>query len=60
MEIFLEAYVKPPRLMMLDLDVTDPPVHREQEVRFFHGYYGHYCYLSLCTLAGELLLCGRL
>jgi hypothetical protein len=45
--------------MMLDLDVTDPPVHREQEVRFFHRHYGHYYYLSLCTLAGEILLCGR-
>lgn len=59
-EIFLEAYAKPPQRIVLDLDVTDTPLHGEQEARFFHGYYGHYCYLPLYIFAGEHLLCARL
>jgi Transposase DDE domain group 1 len=59
-EIFLEAQVQPPQRMVLDLDVTDTPLHGEQEARFFHGYYGHYCYLPLYIFAGEHLLCARL
>jgi hypothetical protein len=59
-EIFLEAYPQPPREIVLDLDVTDIPLHGEQEARFFHGYYGHYCYLPLYIFCGEHLLCARL
>ena len=59
-EIFLEAHAPPPREMVLDLDVTDIPLHGEQEARFFHGYYGHYCYLPLYVFCGEHLLCARL
>jgi hypothetical protein len=59
-EIFLEAHAQPPRQIVLDLDVTDTPVHGEQEARFFHGYYGHYCYLPLYIFCGEHLLCARL
>ncbi len=29
------------------LDATDNPLHGAQEGRFFHGYYGNYCYLPL-------------
>lgn len=59
-EIFLEAYEKPPQEIVLDVDVTDTPLHGEQEARFFHGYYGHYCYLPLYVFCGEHLLCARL
>ena len=59
-EIFLEAQARPPQQIVLDLDVTDTPLHGEQEARFFHGYYGHYCYLPLYIFAGEHLLCARL
>lgn len=58
--IFLEACPKPPEEIVLDLDVTDTPLHGEQEARFFHGYYGHYCYLPLYMFCGEHLLCARL
>jgi hypothetical protein len=34
-EIFLEAHPKPPQEIVLDLDVTDMPLHGEQEARFF-------------------------
>jgi hypothetical protein len=58
--IFLEAHARPPRQVLLDLDATDTPLHGEQEARFFHGYYGHYCYLPLYIFCGEHLLCARL
>src|SRR5215470_16939582 len=59
-EIFLQAQVQPPQEIVLDLDVTDTPLHGEQEARFFHGYYGHYCYLPLYIFCEEHLLCARL
>src|SRR5947199_9221578 len=49
-----------PAEMVLDLDATDDPLHGKQEGRFFHGYYGHYCYLPLYIFAGDHLLCARL
>jgi hypothetical protein len=59
-ELFLEAHATPPQEIVLDLDATADPVHGHQEGRFFHGYYGHYCYLPLYIFAGEFLLCARL
>jgi hypothetical protein len=59
-EIFLEAHATPPPEIVLDLDATDDPVHGNQEGRFFHGYYGHYCYLPLYIFCGDFLLCARL
>ncbi len=59
-ELFVEAHATPPREIVLDLDATDDPVHGAQEGRFFHGYYGHYCYLPLYIFAGEHLLLARL
>ena len=56
----MEAYDEPHKDIVLDLDVTDTPLHGEQEARFFHGYYGHYCYLPLYVFCGEHLLCARL
>lgn len=59
-EVFMEAQGAPPELIVLDLDVTDLPLHGHQEKRFFHGYYDEYCYLPLYIFAGEHLLCARL
>ena len=59
-ELFMEAYTKPPAEIVLDLDATDDPVHGNQEGRFFHGYYGYYCYLPLYIFCGDSLLCARL
>jgi Transposase DDE domain group 1 len=59
-EHFLEAHERPPERVVLDLDATDDPLHGHQEERFFHGYYGHYCYLPLYIFCGEFLLCARL
>jgi hypothetical protein len=59
-DLFLEAYPRAPREIVLDLDATDTPLHGRQEARFFHGYYGHYCYLPLYVFCGDHLLCARL
>jgi hypothetical protein len=59
-EIFLTAHSEPPEEIILDLDATDDPLHGNQEGRFFHGYYGQYCYLPLYIFCGEFLLCARL
>jgi hypothetical protein len=59
-ELFLEAHSTPPRSIVLDLDATDDPLHGEQEGRFFHGYYGCYCYLPLYIFCGDHLLLARL
>jgi DDE family transposase len=59
-EVFLQAHREPPSEIVLDLDATDDPVHGNQEGRFFHGYYGHYCYLPLYIFSGDFLLGARL
>jgi hypothetical protein len=59
-EVFLAAHRAEPQEIILDLDATDDPLHGKQEGRFFHGYYGHYCYLPLYIFCGEFLLCARL
>jgi hypothetical protein len=59
-ELFVEAHPTPPSEIVLDLDATDDPVHGNQEGRFFHGYYGHYCYLPLYIFCADFLLCARL
>jgi hypothetical protein len=59
-EVSLEAHATPPEEIVLDLDATDDPLYGQQEGRFFHGYYGHYCYLPLYIFCGEHLLCARL
>lgn len=59
-DLFLESYEQAPACMVLDLDVTDLPLHGHQEGRFFHGYYDSYCYLPLYIFCDEHLLCVRL
>jgi hypothetical protein len=59
-KIFLQAYPQAPQEIVVDVDSTDIPLHGEQQERFFHGYYGHYCYLPLYIVCGEHVLCARL
>ncbi len=59
-DLFLEAHDKPPSRIVLDLDATDDPLHGHQEGRFFHGYYGCYCYLPLYIFCGRHLLAAKL
>src|SRR6266550_4121666 len=46
--------------VVIDLDATDDPLHGHQEGRFFHGFYGCYCYLPLYIFCGDFLLCAKL
>jgi len=59
-ELYIQRQASRPEQIVLDLDATDDPLHGRQEGRFFHGYYGDYCYLPLYIFAGEQLLAARL
>jgi len=59
-DLFLQAHSAAPPEIILDLDATDDPIHGNQEGRFFHGYYGGYCYLPLYIFCGEFLLAAKL
>jgi hypothetical protein len=58
--LFLEAHRTAPRQIILDLDATDDPLHGDQEGKFFHGYYGGYCYLPLYVFCGRPLISAKL
>ena len=59
-DIFLEAYPVEPAQIVLDIDTTDMALHGNQEDKFYHGYYKHYCYLPLYIFCGDHVLCARL
>jgi hypothetical protein len=59
-ELYIQAQPTAPAEVVLDVDATDDPLYGNQEGRFFHGYYGEYCYLPLYIFSGEHLLCARL
>ena len=58
-EVCIEAQLSHQEVV-LDVDATDDLIYGNQEGRFFHGYYGDYCYLPLYIFWGEYLLCSRL
>ncbi len=57
---FITSFKKPPKELMLDFDSTHDLVHGNQEGRFFHGYYGNYCFLPLYVFCGQKLLVAYL
>jgi hypothetical protein len=57
---FISRQREPPKVLVLDLDATDDPLHGKQEGRFFHGYYDGYCYLPLYIFCGDDVLCAKL
>jgi Transposase DDE domain group 1 len=59
-EQFIAGFTAPPSELILDFDATDDPVHGNQENRFFHGYYGNYCFLPLYVFCGSQLLVAYL
>ena len=59
-EQFITSHSAPPEEIVLDFDPTDDPVHGQQEKRFFHGYYDHYCFLPLYVFCGGQLLVAYL
>jgi len=59
-DLFMDIAGEEPENIVLDLDATDDAIHGKQEGRFFHGYYGHYCYLPLYIVSGKHVLAARL
>ncbi|MEO7794077.1 MAG: IS1380 family transposase, partial [Thermoanaerobaculia bacterium] len=59
-DLFVESQPRSSKRFILDLDATDDPVHGEQEGRFYHGYYGHYCFLPLYIACGDSILWAEL
>ena len=59
-EVCIQAQAIAPKEVVLDVDATDDLIYGNQQGRFFHGYYGDYCYLPLYIFWGEYLLCARL
>jgi hypothetical protein len=59
-DLYMDTVDEVPEEIILDADATDDPVYGHQEGRFFHGYYGHYCYLPLYVFAGDDLLWAQL
>ena len=57
---FIASFAQGPTELILDFDATDDRVHGQQEGRFFHGYYGDYCFLPLYVFCGEQLLVSYL
>ena len=59
-ETFIDSFSAAPEELILDFDATDDPVHGTQEGHFFHGYYGHYCFLPLYVFCQDHLLVSYL
>jgi hypothetical protein len=56
----VKAIARKSKLIILDFDATDDPIHGNQEGRFFQGYYRHYCYLPLYCFCGDIPLWAEL
>jgi hypothetical protein len=56
-EIFIERHLgSAPKRIVIDMDATDDPAHGQQEFEFFHGFYGHHCFLpvfAFCSVDGQ-------
>jgi hypothetical protein len=59
-DMALSGQDEAPERIILDIDATDDLIHGKQEGRFFHGYYGNYCYLPLYIFWGDRPLLARL
>lgn len=55
-EQFIASHRIDPSELILDVDASDIPLHGEQELTQFHGYYDHYCYLPLYVFCGQAML----
>jgi len=55
-EQFIASHSSAPEELILDVDASDVPLHGDQELTQFHGYYDHYCYLPLYVFCGQAML----
>lgn len=59
-EFGLEQIALDTKEIVLDFDATDTLLHGNQEGKFYHGYYGNYCYLPLYCFIGSWPVWARL
>lgn len=59
-DLFIEQMGDAPKQIILDMDVTDDPIHGAQEQGFFNAYYDHECYAPLLIFCGRHLLAAKL
>jgi hypothetical protein len=52
-ELFIRTRRTPPTEIVLDIDATDDPVHGQQTLSAYHGYYRQHQYLPLLVFDGE-------
>ncbi len=50
---FIASFDKPPARLTFDIDPFDDPTHGDQQLTFFHGYYGQYQYLPRAITCAE-------
>ncbi len=50
---FIASFDAPPQHLTLDIDPFDDPTHGQQQLTFFHGYYGQYQYLPRAITCAE-------
>lgn len=50
---FIAYFDEPPSRLTLDIDPFDDPTHGQQQLTFFHGYYGQYQYLPRVITCAE-------
>jgi hypothetical protein len=50
---FVNSFAEPPQEVTLDIDVFDDPTHGQQQLTFFHGYYGQYQYFVRAITCAE-------
>ena len=55
-EHFIASFATAPTELILDVDASDVPLHGDQELKQFHGYYNHHCYLPLYVFCGQSML----
>jgi len=53
LNLYLDTKDKKTKQIVLDLDITDDEVYGNQQLTFFHGYFGEYVYLPLLIFDGE-------
>ena len=44
---FIAGYSVPPKEVVLDIDGWDDPTHGQQQLSFFHGYFGQHMYFPV-------------
>lgn len=52
-DLFIRTRSSPPTGIILDLDATDDPVHGQQPLSGYHGYYRQHQYLPLLVFEGH-------